>query len=70
MLWGGNVALGRECCSGEANFILLWGSNFALGKQFCSGELFCSGEGKLLWGGEVALGSYFALGIYSGGETR
>jgi len=28
LLWGGNVALGRECCSGEA--ILLWGG-IALG---------------------------------------
>ncbi|HON45253.1 MAG TPA: hypothetical protein PLR86_07935 [Planctomycetota bacterium] len=40
MLWGGNVALGRECCSGEG--MLLWGGNVALGWQCCSGE------GKLL----------------------
>ncbi|MBP7022199.1 MAG: hypothetical protein KBC30_10355, partial [Planctomycetes bacterium] len=42
MLWGGNVALGRIICSGEA--ILLWGGKVALGRECCSGE------GKLLWG--------------------
>ena len=51
---GGNVALGRQCCSGERMLLwgekLLWGGNVALGRECCSGE------GKLLWGGNVALG--------------
>ncbi|HPY75078.1 MAG TPA: hypothetical protein PLB63_06660 [Planctomycetota bacterium] len=34
MLWGNNVALGKQC----------WGNNVALGKQCCSGET------MLLWG--------------------
>ncbi|MBP7021667.1 MAG: hypothetical protein KBC30_07620 [Planctomycetes bacterium] len=42
LLWGGKVALGRQCYSGEG--MLLWGGK-------C-----CSGEGMLLWGGKVALG--------------
>ncbi|HON46061.1 MAG TPA: hypothetical protein PLR86_12010, partial [Planctomycetota bacterium] len=62
--WGGNVALGRQCCSGEGKLlcalgrqccseegIILWGWKFALYSE----EGICSGEGKLLWGGKVAL---------------
>jgi len=44
MLGGGNVALGRQCCSGEKIYS---GEKFALGS--------CSGEAMLLW--EVVLGS-------------
>jgi len=41
LLWGVNVALGSESCSGEN---LLWG------------DVSCSGESMLLWGVNVALG--------------
>ncbi len=61
----GNVALGRESCSGEGK--LLWGGKVALGREVALGEGMllggnvalgsCSGEGILLWGGNVALGS-------------
>ncbi|HNZ66856.1 MAG: hypothetical protein KBC30_11375 [Planctomycetes bacterium] len=47
MLWGGNVALGCQSCSGEGK--LLWG--IALGR--CSGEMLWGG--KLLWGEAILL---------------
>ncbi|HRU52853.1 MAG TPA: hypothetical protein P5543_11765 [Planctomycetota bacterium] len=47
MLWGDNVALGRQCCSGEA--MLLWGGNVALGREFALRRQFCYGEARLLF---------------------
>ncbi|HPY74059.1 MAG TPA: hypothetical protein PLB63_01435 [Planctomycetota bacterium] len=45
LLWGGNVALGRKCCSGEGK--LLWGGNVALGRECCSGENYSRAESVL-----------------------
>ena len=43
LLGGGNVARGKQCCSGKVKLArgkqnLLWGSKFARGRQCCSGE--------------------------------
>gem|GEM_PF-1390165 len=80
LLWGGNVARGKQCCSGEVNIALrkqnlLWGSKFALGRQCCSGEAMLLGgsnggsnvaRGKQCCSGEAKL----ARGKQCCSETR
>ncbi|MBP7022384.1 MAG: hypothetical protein KBC30_11295, partial [Planctomycetes bacterium] len=59
MLGGGEFALGRKSCSGEAR--LLGGGNLALGEEIARGRRICSGEAILLGGEEFALGKQMLL---------
>ncbi len=60
LLGRGNVALERQCCSGEVE--LLWGGGFTLGRWSCSGEVELLWGGELLWGVKLLGGGNVARG--------
>ncbi|HRU51985.1 MAG TPA: hypothetical protein P5543_07330 [Planctomycetota bacterium] len=59
------IALGRQCCSGEAMLLgggkccsgeamLLWGGKCCSGVEIALGRQCCSGDGNMLWEWKVA----------------